>query len=62
MKRMTESAKIILNRPLRREVETLDLYWFIQPKLHPILLYTIVKGSTNQNLITKQVLCPATPG
>ena len=47
MKIMTESAKRILNKPLRREVETLGLYWFTQPELRPILLYTTIKGSTN---------------
>ena len=46
----------MLNKPLWREVGTLGLYWLTQPKLCPILLYSTVKGSTNQNLITKQVI------
>jgi len=41
----------ILNKPLWREVETHGLYWFAQPELCPILLYSLVKGSTNQNLL-----------
>jgi len=52
---MIENAKRMLNKPSRRDVETLGLYWFTQPELRPVLLYRIVKGSTNQNLITKQV-------
>jgi len=45
----------MLKKPQRRDVETLDLYWFTQPELRSVLLYSTVKGSTNQNLITKQV-------
>ena len=45
----------MLNKPLWREVETIGLYWFAQPELCPILLYSLVKGSINQNLITKQI-------
>jgi len=61
MKKMTQSAKRILNKSLRREVEILDLYLLTQTELFP-LLYTTVKGSTNQNLIAKQVFCHVTPG
>ena len=53
MKRMTKNSKRMFNKLLRREVETLGLYWFIQTELRTILLYKIVKGSSNQNLITK---------
>ena len=56
VKKVIESVMRILNKPLWREIETLDLYWFTQLQLHPILLYSLVKGFTNQNLITKQVL------
>jgi len=59
---MIESATRMLNKSLKREVETLGLYWFTQTKLRLVLLYTTVKGFTNQNLITKQVFCPATLG
>jgi len=58
---MIESANRMLNKPLRREVETLGLYWVTQPELRPVLLYSTVKGSNNQNLITKQVFWLATP-
>ena len=59
---MKESANTTLNKPLRKEVETLDLYWFTQPELRSILLYSVVKGSTNQNLITEQIFRPTTLG
>jgi len=49
MKITTESANRMLDKLLRREVETLGLYWFTQPELRPILLYKIVKGSSNQH-------------
>lgn len=55
MKRMTKSAKRMLNKLSRKYVETCGLYWFTQPELRPVLLYRTVKDSTNQNLITKQV-------
>ena len=45
----------MLNKLLWREVETLDLYQFPQLELHPVLLYSLVKGSTNKKLIKKQV-------
>jgi len=57
-----ENVIRMLNKSLWGEVETLGLYWFTQPERCPILLYSLVKGSTNQNLITKQVFYPATPG
>ena len=41
--------------------QTLGLYWFTQLELRSVLLYSTVNGSTNQNLITKQVIRPATP-
>jgi len=50
-----ESVIKMINKLLWRKVETLDLYWFTQPELHSVLLYLLVKDSTNQNLITKQV-------
>jgi len=59
-KLLQKNANRRLNKSLRREVKTLDLYWFTHIELHLIFLYTIVKGSTNQNLITKQVFCPTT--
>ena len=31
-----------------RDVETLGLYWFTQIEIRPLLLYAIVKGSTNK--------------
>ena len=64
MKRMIESAKRVLNKPLRRELETLGLYWlwFTQVELCSVLLYTMVEGFTNQKLITKQVFCLAILG
>jgi len=52
---MIEKVIRMLNKSLWREVETLGLYWFTQPELRPILLYSRVKDSTDQNLITKQV-------
>ena len=52
---MIESVIKMINKLLWRKVETLDLYWFTQPELHSVLLYLLVKDSTNQNLITKQV-------
>ena len=52
---MTESANITLNKPLWREVGTRGLYWFTLPELCPVLFFSIVKDSTNQNLIIKQV-------
>ena len=58
---MTKSANRMLNKLLWREVATLGLYWFTQPELRLVLLYTIVKGSTNQSLITKHVFCLVTP-
>ena len=55
IKNVTENANRMLNKSLRKEVETLGLYWCTQPKLCLVLLYLIIKGSTNQNLITKQL-------
>ena len=55
LKKVIESIIRMLNKPLWREVETLDLYWFIQLKLYLVLFYSLVKGSTNKKLITKQV-------
>jgi len=51
----------MFNKPLWREVEILGLYWFTQSELHQVLLYSLVKGSINQNLITKQAFQPVTP-
>lgn len=41
-------------RSLKRVLETLTLYYFTQSELCLILLYKVVKGSTNQGLITNK--------
>ena len=50
--KMIKGAKISLKeysiKPLKRDVEILGLYWFTQTELRPVLLYAIVKGSTNK--------------
>jgi len=53
--------KECLIKHLKREVETLDLYWFTQIKLCRVLLYTTVKGFTNKNFDYNQVFYPTTP-
>ena len=45
------TLKEYLNKYLKREVRILNLYWSTQTKLCLVLLYKIVKGSTNHNLI-----------
>ena len=66
MKRWCEDStknnlKEYLIKPLKRHVETLGLYYFTQIELHLVLLYSTVKGSTNQNFDYKQVFWPVTP-
>ena len=55
------SLKEYLNKQLKREVETVGSYQFTETELCLILVYTIVKGSTNQNFDYKQVFYLATP-
>ena len=50
-----ESVIRMLYKPLWGELRILGLYWFTQPKQRLVLLYSLVKGLTNQNLTTKQV-------
>ena len=56
------SLKEYLIKPPKKDIETLGLYWFTQIELRLVLLYEIVKCSTNQNFDYKQVLCPTTRG
>ena len=55
------SLKEYLIKPPKKDIETLGLYWFTQIELRLVLLYEIVKCSTNQNFDYKQVLWPSTP-
>ena len=40
-----ESVIRMFNKPLWREVEILYLYWFVEPELYTILLYSLIKDS-----------------
>jgi len=51
---MLENVIRIFDKTIWRKVETLDLYWFTQPKLCPVVLYSLGKGSTNQELIANK--------
>jgi len=45
---MLEKVIRTLHKTIWREVETLGLYQFTQPELCLVLLYSLVKDSTNQ--------------
>jgi len=52
---MLENVIRIPDKTIWTEVKTLGLCWFAQPK---VLLYSLVKGSTNKKLITNKCSNP----